>query len=187
MQNALESKLVNIKSWKLGSKTAVHKPLLILYVLSQYKKGHKRLFNFEYELYDQVKSLLERYNQNSKSQHPEYPFWRLQKDGFWEVKTQKEVSLTSSGDAPKKQLFESKAEGGFKPLFYDKLTCDKHIIDLMSLSLLKAHFTENLQNSLIKYFEINLTPLATENENEYLSTHLNYGSLLEELFTEFNM
>lgn len=57
--NILEGKFTNIKRWKLGNKKAVHKPLLILYVLSQYKKGYGRLFNFEYELYHQLRSLLE--------------------------------------------------------------------------------------------------------------------------------
>ncbi|MBE8232413.1 MAG: hypothetical protein HAW67_01665 [Endozoicomonadaceae bacterium] len=186
MENALESKLANIKRWKLGSKTAVHKPLLILYVLSQYKKGHKRLFNFEYEIYDQLRVLLDLYGQPVRSQHPEYPFWRLQKDGFWEVKTEYAISLTSSGDAPKKQLFESKAEGGFDSQFYNKLVSNEHVIDLLSLSLLKNDFTGNLHHALVKHFDINLTPFATEKVSEDLSVQYNYGSLLEELIAEFN-
>ena len=187
MDNSLEIKFENIKRWKLGSQTAVHKPLLILYVLSQYKKGHKRLFSFEYEIYDQLRVLLDLYGQKVSSQHPEYPFWRLQKDGFWEVKTQKEVSLTSSGDAPKKQLFESKAEGGFKPQFYDKLSCDKHVIDLLSLSLLKCHIPTSMHKPITQYFEINLTPLTTNKVSENPPTPYNYEALLEELISEIEL
>ena len=187
MENFLESKFANIKRWKLGGKTAVHKPLLILYALSQYKKDHKRFFNFQYEIYDQLKVLLGLYGQQVRSQHPEYPFWRLQKDGFWEVKTQYKISLTSSGDAPKKQLFESKAEGGFKSQFYEKLLYDKHVIDLLSLSLLNGHFPTSLHKPIIKYFEINLTPLTTNKVSENAPISYNNGELFEELISEFKM
>ncbi len=186
MENVLESKLANIKSWKLGSKTAVHKPLLILYVLSQYKKGHKRLFNFEYELYDQVKSLLEIYNQNSRNQHPEYPFWRLQKDGFWEVNVQKVIEENVSGDVKRRDLFTNKAEGGFKSKFYEILLENENSIDLLSLSLLKGHFSESLHESLISLFEISLLSISPSVDKN-IPTAYNPGALLEELISEFEV
>ncbi len=185
MENALESKFEKIKHWKLGNKTAVHKPLLILYVLSQYKKGHKRLFSFEYELYDQVKSLLERYNQNSRSQHPEYPFWRLQKDGFWEVNAQNIIEENVSGDVKKKDLFEGQAEGGFKAPFYEKLLENEYSFDFLSLSLLKRHFAEDFHESLINFFEINLSNIPAKKVSKDGQTQYNPEDLLEELLSEF--
>ncbi|WP_284203060.1 hypothetical protein [Psychromonas marina] len=183
----LEEKLSGIKRWKLGIKTAIHKPLLILYVLNQYKNGHQRLFNFQYEVYDQLKFLLEIYGQKIKSQRPEYPFWRLQKDGFWEVKLQGNIVLTSSGDAPKKQLFETKAEGGFKTSFYDKLINNKPAIDLLSISLIKDYFPHSLHNSLIQYFELNLTSISTNKACENAPVPQYYSEIIEGLCSEFEV
>ena len=187
MENILENKFLNIKRWKLGSQTAVHKPLLILYVLSQYKNGHKRLFNFEYEIYDQLRELLGLYGQQVRSQHPEYPFWRLQNDGFWEVKTQERILLTSSGDAPKRQLFESEAVGGFKPQFYDKLSRDRHVIDVLSVSLIKSNFRVSLHKPLIQYFEINLALISPNKLSESELNPYSCGPLLEELISEMQI
>ncbi|HAO3387738.1 TPA: restriction endonuclease, partial [Escherichia coli] len=41
----LQSAISNVSVWRQGDVCAPHKPLLLLYVLSQYKAGHPRLFN----------------------------------------------------------------------------------------------------------------------------------------------
>lgn len=186
MDSILENKFANIRRWKLGSKAAVHKPLLILYVLSQYKKAHERLFSFEHEIYDQLRSLLDLCGNKVATQHPEYPFWRLQNDGFWEVKIRGNVLLTSSGDASKSQLFKCDAKGGFKLKFYERLSGKNDLLDLLSLSVIKAHFPEYIHKSIIQYFEIGQTPV--ENSiNEANPTQYNLGALLEELIDEFQL
>lgn len=43
---ALQSAISNVSVWRQGDVCAPHKPLLLLYVLSQYKAGHPRLFNY---------------------------------------------------------------------------------------------------------------------------------------------
>jgi len=43
----LQQKITNITIWKKGDQRAPHKPLLLLYVLAQYKQGHDRLFDYE--------------------------------------------------------------------------------------------------------------------------------------------
>lgn len=42
LQHAIE----NITIWRKGEQRAPHKPLLLLYVLSQYQRGHARMFDY---------------------------------------------------------------------------------------------------------------------------------------------
>lgn len=46
----LQQKISNLCIWKKGDQRAPHKPLLLLYVLSQYNQGHERLFNDSTEI-----------------------------------------------------------------------------------------------------------------------------------------
>ena len=40
----------NISRWKKGELRAPHKPLLLVYVLVKYYKGHGQLFSYEHEI-----------------------------------------------------------------------------------------------------------------------------------------
>ena len=55
----LQKVIVDITIWKKGDQRAPHKPLLLFYVLSQYKQGHKRLFDYKIQI---QQLLLERLN-----------------------------------------------------------------------------------------------------------------------------
>jgi hypothetical protein len=57
LQHAIE----NITIWRKGEQRAPHKPLLLLYVLSQYQRGHARMFDYASEIRDELHSLLERF------------------------------------------------------------------------------------------------------------------------------
>ncbi len=73
----LSEKIQLISRWRRGDQRAPHKPLMLLYALSEYKQGHQRLFRFEDEVDQQVRDLLVQYGPTRKAYHPEYPFWRL--------------------------------------------------------------------------------------------------------------
>ncbi|ECQ4500019.1 HNH endonuclease, partial [Salmonella enterica] len=42
----LKQAISNITIWRKGEQRAPHKPLLLLYVLSHYRQGHDRLFDY---------------------------------------------------------------------------------------------------------------------------------------------
>lgn len=74
----------HLRPWKRGGQRAPHKPLLLLLALGRAQRGEPRLVPFvdvEYLL----SSLLARFGPSRRSHHPEYPFWRLQNDGLWEI------------------------------------------------------------------------------------------------------
>lgn len=57
----LQHAIANITIWRKGEQRAPHKPLLLLHVLSQYQRGHPRMFDYTSEIRDQLRSLLERF------------------------------------------------------------------------------------------------------------------------------
>lgn len=79
----LKQAISNITIWRKGEQRAPHKPLLLLYVLSHYRQGHDRLFDYGSEIHEQLLDLLdlldllERYGPQRREQRPDMPFWRL--------------------------------------------------------------------------------------------------------------
>ncbi|STI78263.1 putative restriction endonuclease [Escherichia coli] len=81
--------IANVSVWHQGDVCAPHKPLLLLYVLSQYKAGHPRLFNYGLEIHEPLTRLLKEFGPKRRTDYPNMPFWRLRTDGFWRSLTQK--------------------------------------------------------------------------------------------------
>ncbi|PHM57387.1 HNH nuclease [Xenorhabdus hominickii] len=78
----LQIAISNLSVWRKGDQRAPHKPLLLLYVLSQYQKGHVRLFDYGKEIDLPLLELLDNFDPRRKSHYPVLPFWRLRGDGF---------------------------------------------------------------------------------------------------------
>ena len=103
LQHAIE----NITIWRKGEQRAPHKPLLLLYVLSQYQRGHARMFDYASEIRDELHSLLERFGPQRRQYRPDMPFWRLKGDGFWELHNSEQCSTQGSRQPPGKELFQA--------------------------------------------------------------------------------
>ncbi len=71
--------------WSRGDQQAPHKPLLVLYALGQWQQGITVLPFTQVER--DLTTLLREFGPPRKSDHPEQPFWLLQKDGVWIVHT----------------------------------------------------------------------------------------------------
>ncbi len=80
----LQVAISNITIWRKGDQRVPHKPLLLLYILSEYKKDHDRLFNYGNETHQPLLDLLTCFGPKRRAHYPTMPFWRLQGDGFWE-------------------------------------------------------------------------------------------------------
>src|SRR5438270_13393870 len=89
-------------SWSRAGERAPHKPLLVLLALGEWVRG-----NYSVRFSDLVKpltELLRDFGPSRATDHPEYPFWRLQKDGVWEVTGSSAIQVGRSGDASKREL-----------------------------------------------------------------------------------
>ena len=150
----LLDKIQSISRWRRGDERAPHKPLMLLYVLSEYKKGHERLFHYAQEVDRPVKALLMQYGPTRNTYNPHYPFWRLanEADPFWEIENGEKCQLSSSGDPLKKDLIAYDVRAGVDAASYHTLRWTPRLIDEIAFNLIQDNFPESLQDELLVRF-----------------------------------
>ena len=79
----LLTKFAGMNQWSRGKQVAPHKPLLVLYALELVRLTDERLIAYR-QIDADLKTLLFQFSP-TKNPAPQYPFWRLQRDGVWEV------------------------------------------------------------------------------------------------------
>src|SRR5512144_210248 len=89
----------DLSVWKQGDQRAPHKPLLVLYALGRWQRGLTGVTFLEAEPF--LTDLLREFGPPRKSDHPEQPFWRLQRDGVWTVHAPANLSLKTGDDIPR--------------------------------------------------------------------------------------
>lgn len=140
----LVDKINAISQWRRGDERAPHKPLMLLYVLSEYKKRHERLFHYAQEVDEPARSTYNRH----------YPFWRLanEADPFWEIENGDKCQLSSSGDPRKTELIVYDVRAGFDANSYQFLLSNPRLIDEIASKLIQDNFPESLQEELFVRF-----------------------------------
>lgn len=144
----LKQAISNITIWRKGEQRAPHKPLLLLHVLSHYRQGHDRLFNYGSEIYEPLLDLLERYGPQRRDQRPDMPFWRLKGDGFWELQNAELCSTNGSCQPPRRELIEYNVAGGFDADNFALVAKNHRLIDTLAQQLLEAHFPASIQEDI---------------------------------------
>lgn len=76
--------VANLGTWKRGTQRAVHKPLLTLMLLARAQRGESNEVRYA-DIADDLKAALAQFGPPRRVHHPEFPFWYLQNDGFWEI------------------------------------------------------------------------------------------------------
>lgn len=146
----LEHKLADLQVWKRGSERAPHKPLLILYALARFARGEGRLVSYE-EVHEHLAALLSEFGPPRQSIHTEYPFWRLQNDGIWEVQATQPMELRKGHTDPKKsQLLLHRAKGGFVPEVAAVLASDPSSIYTLAHIVLDANFPPSIHEDILE-------------------------------------
>jgi putative restriction endonuclease len=142
--------------WKRGDQRAPHKPLLILLALSRCAQNVNRLMRFN-EVDPKLKQLLIDFGPRRKSYHPEYPFWRLQNDGFWELTNIENVTARNDNtDAKKSELIKNNVEGGFKREIFEYLSKNKHMIPELAQSILERNFPNSIHEDILQAIGLDL-------------------------------
>src|SRR5437868_2568045 len=80
----LLERVAALRTWVRGGERAPNKPLLILVALGRIQRGESRLMALG-DVENVMRKLLTDYGPERAQVHPEYPFWRLTTDGFWQV------------------------------------------------------------------------------------------------------
>jgi putative restriction endonuclease len=143
-------RFLNIKSWKQGDVRAPHKPLLLLYLLAKFARGDKE-FGFA-EIESDIRSLLRDFGPTRSSYDVNYPFWRLQNDKLWQVRTDKPVVTNRSGDVGRKALVAENARGCFTKDVVEKLSTDTKTVDFLISNLLTQNFPSTIHEDTSGYW-----------------------------------
>ncbi len=136
----LKQQIRQIVIWKRGEQRAPHKPLLLLYALGRLVNANERLIPFA-DVDRDLRSLLVEFGPGRKACHPEYPFWRLQNDGIWELTNIENVETRkSNSDGKKSALLKYGVCGGFKPDVFDLLQAHPNLVTEIAIEILSQHF-----------------------------------------------
>lgn len=139
-----ESTLSTFASLKLGrwqGKHATHKPLLVLFALSEFLKFGTTRFAFN-EIEEPIRDLIADFGfHDTDSVEPKLPFWHLTSDHVWVVEAPDGTSIDYSGRRP--TVVELRAQDA-RGRFSDPIASDLHnslglVIELIGL-LLSEHF-----------------------------------------------
>jgi putative restriction endonuclease len=143
----LLKKISTLKMWSRGGKRAPHKPLLFLYALGKFADG-QLVLSFE-DVARDLGKLLHEFGPTARRVHPEYPFWRLQRDGLWEVHTDGPVVTPDSNADPKKsELKRQHAKGKFPSEVIEVLQENPTIIREAARVLLTQNFPETIHKDI---------------------------------------
>jgi len=142
-------KIRKVVVWKRRQERAPHKPLLILLALGRVVRGEHRLAAFP-DVEEKLAHLLEEFGPPRQSVHPEYPFWRLQRDGLWEVKGAENLPRRSGDKEPlRSELREHGIPGGFLEEIDRAFRDDPYLVAEAALAVLQNHFPESLHAEIL--------------------------------------
>ncbi len=139
--------VTNISVRKVDGKYSLYKPLLLLYVLSEYYSGKERLIQFSI-LNEQLSEIVNQYFANTKYLNFHYAFGRLENDGIWEVENSSNLKRSDSGDLIKSELFDKKICGGFTEEIFQALRSDKPLLVSIANHLLNCYFPKEQHSGL---------------------------------------
>jgi len=146
--DATLQQFAGLQTWKRRGERAPHKPLLTLQALGRLQKGDERLQEFS-DLEPDLKRLLIEFGPPRQSVHPEYPFWRLQRDDIWEVTCPASLKIRNGNTDPlKSELRKVGVKGGFTEAVFDTLQKHPEILRIVANSILEAHFPTSLHSAI---------------------------------------
>lgn len=136
----LKQQVRQIVVWKRGEQRAPHKPLLLLYALGRLVNDNERLIPYS-DVDRDLRSLLREFGPERKACHTEYPFWRLQNDGIWELANAEHVETRKGHtDGKKSELLKYGVAGGFTPEVFELLQRNPRLVSELAIEILSQHF-----------------------------------------------
>lgn len=152
----LVRKFGSLNLWRKDGARAPHKPLLVIYAIGELLRGKGRLLPFA-EIDESFGNLLAEFGPRRSKQGTQYPFWRLQSDGIWEVSDAEDVRLTASGDAFKRDLVEYEVRGGFTEEVAGLLVSDANLAAKIIQKMLNGHFPDTWHEEILQCAGIEFT------------------------------
>jgi putative restriction endonuclease len=134
--------------WKQGDQRAPHKPLLVLYALGRWQQGKSAVSYLEAE--QDLTALLREFGPPRRSDHPEQPFWRLQRDGVWTVHAPADLPTKAGSQIPTVPALRShNVQAEFSPNVQNALTKEPALIAAIAGRILERHFPDSLHQDIL--------------------------------------
>jgi putative restriction endonuclease len=151
--------------WKQGEQRAPHKPLLVLYALSLWQRGQTEVTFREAE--PALKALLQEFGPPRKSDHPEQPFWRLQRDGVWEVRVPSALPLKTGDTIPRVGALRSpEVRAGFTEDVRAALVADPGLVVAIAERTLDRSFPQSLRQDILDAIGLTLETSVTRRKRD---------------------
>lgn len=148
-REAIIQKFEQLRVWRNSDERAPHKPLLVLYAIGELLRDGNRLLRYS-EVDENLGNLLREFGPGRVNYGTQYPFWRLQNDGIWEISDADQVRQTASGDALKSDLVRYDVSGGFLEHIAHQLQNDSKLSFEIIQSLLDAHFPSSFHEDILQ-------------------------------------
>ncbi|MDE0078179.1 MAG: HNH endonuclease [Caldilineaceae bacterium] len=149
-------KFTTLNLFRRDGVRAPHKPLLVILAIGELLRGKGRLLPYS-EIDTKLGQLLSEYGPRRTHQGTQYPFWRLQTDGIWEVSDAENVRRTDSGDAFKRDLINYNVRGGFTEEVANQLQNDSLLALEIIQGLLDGHFPDTWHEDILQSAGIELS------------------------------
>lgn len=148
-------KFRTIRTFREKGKVSLHKPILLLYMLSQYYHKKDRMLSF-YSIDKAFKELFCELSIDGRYENSHYPFGKLENDGIWEVENSNDLKRTSVGHLSKKQLLDENIHGGFIEEIYNILVQDDTLLKEIFKLILFTYIDNKLHKNIFIILNINL-------------------------------
>src|SRR5262245_6899680 len=134
--------------WKQGDQRAPHKSLLVLYALGRWQRGQADVPFRQAE--PDLTALLREFGPPRKSDHPEQPFWRLQRDGVWVVDAPSSLPRKTGDTIPRVGSLRAPGVcGAFSPEVQAALREEPALAGQIAVRILDEHFPESLHQDIL--------------------------------------
>ncbi len=138
-----------MRVWQRGDQRAVHKPLLVLYVLARIGAGGTAMVDWN-EAEPHIKELLEEFGPADSSKSRHNPFWHLRTDGLWQLEGPERILARPPSATPTlSELRESQMRGGFPPALRAALQNDPELVATIARRIVDAHFPESIRDDVL--------------------------------------
>lgn len=160
--SATLEKLTSIRTWSRRGERAPNKPLLILLALGLLQSGQEK-FHFN-KIHNKLTDLIKEFGPARKSYHPEYPFWRLQNDGVWQLSNADNVSARQGNtDAKKSELIKFDVIGQFVPTIQTDFKKTPSLIADIAQIILEENFPETWHAEILDSVDLDLQLVTKTN------------------------
>lgn len=145
----LLARFQNLRVWSRYGVRAPYKPMLAIWPIGRCLDDKPRMVAFN-SVDIELTKLIRLFGPYHGNVPAEQPFWRMQRDGVWEVDIRDLDILDSSGFPRVPMLREHGIMGGLKESCYKAMQDDPNLAWRAVLSLLESHFPASLHDDILQ-------------------------------------